>query len=103
MDNQIAALRMGQKFKRTPFGQIPVDWETKNWKEMGPVTDGDWILTSDYSATGVRLLQIGDIGVGRFIGKSKRFISEERARELGCNLLNAGDILISRMPDPIGR
>jgi len=94
---------MGQKFKRTPFGEIPVDWETKNLKEMGPVTDGDWILTSDYSATGVRLLQIGDIGVGRFIGKSKRFISEERARELGCNLLNAGDILISRMPDPIGR
>jgi type I restriction enzyme S subunit len=72
-------------------------------EEIGPLTDGDWILNSDYSAAGIRLLQVGDIGKGRFIGKSSKFITQERARELRCTELSPRDVLISRMPDPIGR
>jgi len=82
---------------------LPRNWKWMKIKDIGPVVDGDWILNVDYSEKGVRLLQVGDIGVRRFVGKSERFISESRAEELGCTFLKPNDILISRMPDPIGR
>jgi type I restriction enzyme S subunit len=78
-------------------------WPTNSLASLGPLADGDWILKENYTADGVRLIQVGDIGEGEFIGKSSRFISRERARELQCSFLSAGDILISRMPDPLGR
>jgi len=83
--------------------QLPAGWQWVPLGEIGPVTDGDWILNSDYAPSGVRLLQVGDVGIGRFVDKSSRFITENRARELNCTFLKAGDVLISRMPDPIGR
>jgi type I restriction enzyme, S subunit len=70
---------------------------------LGWLADGDWILTADYAPEGVRLLQVGDVGRGDLKIKSNRFISPRRAQELDCTLLRPGDILISRMPDPIGR
>lgn len=82
---------------------LPDGWRWAKVTDLGPVADGDWILNSDYAPQGVRLLQVGDVGIGRFIGKSSRFIILERAKELNCTLLEPGDILISRMPDPIGR
>lgn len=72
-------------------------------RELGTLQDGDWILNADYSMDGVRLFQVGDVGRGDLRPKSNRFISLERASELKCTMLNPGDILISRMPDPIGR
>ena len=68
------------------------------------VADGDWIETKDQSDEGYRLLQIGNIGVGRFreSGKS-RFVSEETFRRLNCTQIEIGDVLIARMPDPTGR
>jgi type I restriction enzyme S subunit len=48
-------------------------------------------------------LQVGDVGRGVLKVKSERFISPERAGQLKCTMLLPGDILISRMPDPIGR
>jgi type I restriction enzyme S subunit len=68
------------------------------------VADGDWIETKDQSDEGYRLLQIGNIGVGRFreSGKS-RFVSEETFYRLNCTKIEIGDVLIARMPDPTGR
>src|SRR5438067_1596268 len=94
--------------ERTPKTQevkhsLPGGWRWRRLREIGPITDGDWILNVDYALSGVRLLQVGDIGFGRFIGKSARFITLERAKELDCTLLEPGDVLIARMPDPLGR
>jgi type I restriction enzyme S subunit len=70
----------------------------------GLFVDGDWILAADLkTGRDVRLLQLGDIGVGRFLDKSDKWISSERCNELGCTILEPGDILISRMADPIAR
>ena len=60
--------------------QLPHGWEWMPLKEIGPLTDGDWILTADYAPSGVRLLQVGDVGVGKFLGKSSRFVTIESAR-----------------------
>jgi len=82
---------------------LPQGWRWVKLGEIGHVRDGDWILNTDYALSGVRLLQVADIGMGQFVDKSSRFVALDRAKELNCTFLEQGDILISRMPDPIGR
>ena len=67
--------------------------------------DGDWIEAKDQSEKGIRLVQTGNVGVGAFICKDdkSRWISEQTFTRLSCTEVFAGDILISRLPDPIGR
>ena len=70
----------------------------------GLFSDGDWIESKDQDPNGdVRLIQLADIGVGNFINKSSRFMTSAQAKNLKCTYLKPGDILIARMPDPIGR
>lgn len=93
-----------REFKNTEIGRIPRDWDVVKLNEIGILKDGDWILQKYYSSEGVRLIQIGDIGTGEFLDKSDRFISYESATKLNCTFVKPNeDILISRMPDPIGR
>lgn len=67
--------------------------------------DGDWIESKDQSDTGFRLVQTGNVGIGRYLAHPDRarYISVETFDRLNCTKLNAGDILISRLPDPVGR
>ncbi|KAF3980685.1 MAG: hypothetical protein HFP76_00845, partial [Methylococcales symbiont of Iophon sp. n. MRB-2018] len=66
--------------------------------------DGDWVESKDQDNDGnVRLIQLADIGDGRFLNKSKRFMNIETAKKLNCTFLRKNDILIARMPDPLGR
>ncbi|MCT3805391.1 restriction endonuclease subunit S [Elizabethkingia anophelis] len=65
--------------------------------------DGDWIESKDQSENGIKLIQLADIGIGKFLNKSERFISEETFRRLRCKEVKENDIIIARMPDPIGR
>lgn len=67
-------------------------------------SDGDWIESKDQDQNGdVRLIQLADVGVGEYLNKSSRFMTMKKAYELKCTFLTPGDILIARMPDPIGR
>lgn len=89
------------------------DTLSTQWKEMslaqllGPDSlfcDGDWVESRDQDAEGEnRLIQLADIGDGRFLDKSDRFMNDGQFARLRCTALNEGDILIARMPDPIGR
>jgi type I restriction enzyme S subunit len=79
-----------------PLGHYAAD-------KTGQLFDGDWLETKDQSDSGIRIVQLADIGIGVFLDKSARFITEGTAVRLGCNLLKGGDLLISRMADPIGR
>ena len=67
--------------------------------------DGDWIESKDQSEDGIRLVQTGNVGYGYFKDKEdkSRYISEETFNRLHCTEIFAGDILVSRLPDPIGR
>ena len=76
----------------------------KNILEGGLFADGDWIESKDQDPKGkIRLIQLADIGDGIFIDKSKRFINKDTSIKLRCTFLEEGDILIARMPDPLGR
>ena len=68
-------------------------------------TDGDWIESKDQSESGIRLIQTGNVGEGRYLEKGDRakYISEETFERLKCTEIYPGDILVSRLPEPVGR
>ena len=67
--------------------------------------DGDWIESKNQSESGIRLIQTGNIGCGYYKdkGDKAKYISEETFNKLHCTEVYPGDILISRLPDPVGR
>ena len=84
----------------------PKGWEMRKFVDLCKTfTDGDWIESKDQSSDGFRLIQTGNIGEGIYLDKSERskFISADTFYSLKCKEVFEGDILISRLPDPIGR
>ncbi|MFN8777605.1 MAG: hypothetical protein ACK5XV_12665, partial [Flavobacteriales bacterium] len=83
----------------------------KSWKRYKLIElcqtfeDGDWIESKDQSSEGIRLIQTGNVGNGKFKDRSEkaRFISEETFKRLRCTEVIEGDCLVSRLPDPVGR
>ncbi|MBD5471104.1 MAG: restriction endonuclease [Lachnospiraceae bacterium] len=67
--------------------------------------DGDWIESKDQSDEGIRLVQTGNIGEGIYFEKESRakYISEDTFLRLKCTEIFSGDILVSRLPEPVGR
>lgn len=86
-------------------GQIPTGWQASTVGECASaLVDGDWIETKDQGGSDYRLLQVSNIAVGRFRETGKfRYVTEETFRRLRCTAIKLGDLLVSRMPDPIGR
>jgi len=87
---------------------LPEGWAAGILEELigreGMLTDGDWIESKDQDPHGdVRLIQLADIGDGYYKDKSSRFLTSEKAKELGCTFLEKGDVLVARMPEPLGR
>jgi len=87
---------------------LPKGWKLATIPDVvgkdGVFVDGDWIESKDQDQNGdVRLIQLADIGDGSFKNKSSRFLTLKRAKEINCTFLLEGDILVARMPDPIGR
>jgi len=87
---------------------LPPGWARVEIKDLisadGVFVDGDWVESKDQDPDGdVRLIQLADIGEGAFLDKSARFLTSAKADELRCTFLKKGDVLIARMPDPLGR
>lgn len=68
-------------------------------------TDGDWIESKDQAQKGIRLLQTGNVKLGNFSQRldKARYINNETFHKLNCKEVFEGDILISRLPEPVGR
>lgn len=86
---------------------IPAGWEVMSLgglMDSELFTDGDWIESKDQDpGGGIRLIQLADIGEGFFRDRSSRFVNQGTVERLNCTLLAAGDVLVARMPDPLGR
>ena len=85
------------------FGDTPERVELSSLCET--FIDGDWIEAKDQAEDGIRLIQTGNVGVGVFKdkGDKARYISEDTFKRLNCTEVKNGDILVSRLPDPVGR
>lgn len=88
------------------FGQLPEGWSGAWLADCVPydLTDGDWVESKDQDPSGnIRLTQLADVGVGTFKDVSARFLNQETADRLRCTPLSVGDVLIARLPRPLGR
>ena len=87
---------------------LPIGWAQAHLPEMltseGIFTDGDWVESKDQDPDGeVRLIQLADVGPGSYRNRSARFLTLSKAEQLGCTVLQPEDLLIARMPEPLGR
>jgi type I restriction enzyme S subunit len=89
-------------------GKLPPNWTLATLAELvaqgGVFSDGDWVESKDQDPKGdVRLIQLADVGDGTYRDRSNRYLTYEKALELRCTFLKPVDVLIARMPDPLGR
>lgn len=95
-----------QSYLREIFTNDDLDWKTAELNSICDIfADGDWIESKDQSENGIRLIQTGNVGFGKFKARDSkaRYISEETFKRLRCTEIKQNDILISRLPDPVGR
>lgn len=90
------------------FPSVKVDpsWNKEKIPDLAEFfSDGNWIESKDQSDKGIRLLQTGNVGKGIYLDKTKnsRFISDDTFKRLKCTEIFPGDVLVSRLPDPVGR
>ena len=89
-------------------GELPQGWCSATIPDLigvdGELTDGDWVESKDQDPEGaIRLTQLADVGDGIFRDRSRRYLTQQKSEELRCTYLREGDVLIARMPDPLGR
>ncbi|WP_136589755.1 restriction endonuclease subunit S [Salinigranum halophilum] len=88
---------------------IPEDWDTGKIGDIArdgkkTFTDGDWVESKDMVPDGeYQLIQLGNIGEGHFKDECDKYVSEEFFNEKNCTLVEEGDLLISRLADPVLR
>lgn len=90
------------------MSELPPGWEWATLDELvcadGLFADGDWVESKDQDPDGdVRLIQLADVGDGHFRDRSSRYLTSETAKRLRCSFLQSDDVLIARMPEPLGR
>lgn len=100
-----------------PKLRFPEFRDADEWKEIKLIDTADkkikWsfiggpfgsnLKSSDYTTDGVRIIQLQNIGDAEFNDNYKIFTSDEKADELlSCNIY-PGDIILSKMGDPVGR
>jgi len=94
------------EFRKAPAWETMrlIDLADKNVKWSfagGPF--GSNLKASDYLPNGVRIIQLQNIGDAEFLDDYQIFTSEEKADELLASNIYPGDILLSKMGDPVAR
>ena len=102
---------MTEQMKSSGIGwikDIPSSWEINKVKYLAtePGTlflDGDWIESDVIEERGIRYLTTGNVGAGFYKEQGCGYISEKTFSELHCLNVYPGDLMISRLNEPIGR
>ena len=87
--------------QRVPIGAIV--------SAPGAITDGPFgsnLKTDHYQASGVRVIRLGNIGLGRFIDLDRAFVTRDRAERLYRHRAEPGDVVVAALGDgvrPAGR
>lgn len=90
----------------------PNNWEVRSMDELASsekhsFVDGPFgsnLLTDDYREDGdIRLVQLQNIAPFQFIDSEKRYTYTRKYREQIRSAAKPGDIVLAKMPEPIGR
>lgn len=90
----------GEKDK---FEYIKIENLVKNKSDIVDGPFGSNLKTVDYVNSGVRVIQINNIGECDFRDKNKRYVTEEKFNSLTKHSVIPGDIVVAKMGEPIGR
>jgi type I restriction enzyme, S subunit len=88
--------------------KVPIHWTRAPIKYMALekeslFLDGDWIESNDLSTEGIRYITTGNVGEGGYKEQGEGYITNEKFHQIGCTEVFEGDVLISRLNNPIGR
>lgn len=99
-------------YKETKLGWIPEDWNVCTFADIADkevkwsITGGPFgsnLKAEHYREEGVRIIQLQNIGDGDFRNDYKIYTSKDKADELlACNIY-PGEIILSKMGDPVAR
>ncbi|HEU0295739.1 MAG TPA: restriction endonuclease subunit S [Anaerolineales bacterium] len=93
-------LRVKDNWASTNLGSIADP--NKRWSYTGGPF-GSNLKASDYTDDGIRVIQLQNIGDGEFKPEYEVFTSKQKADELlSCNIY-PGEIILSKMGDPVAR
>lgn len=90
------------------IGEIPNHWSntkikyTANDKDSLFI-DGDWIESKVIAEEGIRYITTGNVKVGNYSEQGNGYISPQTFIDLNCTEVFEGDLIISRLNNPIGR
>ena len=96
---------MSKSNSTRPSDWNPISLADAASDESNSFIDGDWVEARWIGKGDIRLVQTGNVGIGRFENKPKnaRYINQHGFKQLNCKSVYGGDILICRLADPIGR
>lgn len=99
-------------YKKTEIGWIPEEWNVAKLEDTADKTDrysiaggpfGSDLKSEHYTESGVRIVQLQNMGDGAFLNDYHIFTSEDKADELRkCNIY-PGEIIIAKMAEPLVR
>ena len=82
----------------------PKKWNTLSFKEAGVrLSDGPFgsnLKSEHYTTEGVRVIRLGNIGVGQFVDNDKTYISKQHYEKLRKYICKAGEIVIGTLGEP---
>lgn len=90
------------------IGRIPRAWQVVRVKHLATqkdslFLDGDWINSDVITTEGIRYLTSGNVGDGAYKEQGNGHISEETFEKQNCLKAFPGDLMISRLNEPVGR
>lgn len=88
-----------QLFERIELGDIAE--RSANSFVDGPF--GSSLKSDEYTEEGVRLIQLQNIGINRWLDSNQKFISERKFQALSRHGAIPGDIAIAKMAEPVAR
>ncbi len=93
------------KFKDSPLGRIPVEWEVRDIQSLLADVDppmrsgpfGSALLKEELVESGIPLLGIDNVFPERFAQDFRRFVTPRKAHQLRRYLVRPGDLMITIM------
>lgn len=82
----------------------PMGWERDTLRHLAiRISDGPFgsnLKSCHYANSGVRVIRLQNIGVGKFLDKDKAFVSYEHYEKIKKYTCTSGDVIIATLGDP---
>jgi len=99
VSEEIKSAQLPQGWAKTQLSDLFIDPKSE-------VVDGPFganLKATEYTNAGVPILRIQNVDRNRLINKNIRYVSEEKANDLSRHNYQVGDIILTKLGDPLGK